>query len=523
MDTIITTSQSTSIDAALQDGDTDKRPSTIPAVQEWNPGTEIFTLTSTSRILLDPVDAPQLQTTADVFADDVRLLLGFLPAIAVARHGLPGDILCSLTSTDETLGKDGYQLTTNDRITITARTCHGVFYGTRTVLQLLKQGPTIPGGIARDWPTYPERSLMVDVGRKYFSVQWLENHIRELAFLKYNYFHLHLSDNYGFRLECERHPEIVSPDHYTKEQIRALIAFAQRYHITIVPEIDMPGHMNTILKHHSNLQLESKTGVRQPGDIDLSKNESYALMKDILEEFIPLFPGPYWHIGADEYLMFDNYANYPQLQAYATQQYGPEANSKDTYLGFVNWANALVRAHGRTTRAWNDGLHGGSAVTVDNDIIYEHWLNSGLTPQEIVDRGLLTMNSSIDYLYYILNKMREQTRPDPLYDVYEQHIFQNKQTIEPGHAHLLGAKLHVWCDHPDAETENQIAEGIGPLLRGLAQKNWGSPKLVPAYTDFVHVMERIGRAPGYIGQTLPAEQIPHTAGKIAVAETITDN
>ncbi|HLG76181.1 MAG TPA: glycoside hydrolase family 20 zincin-like fold domain-containing protein, partial [Ktedonobacteraceae bacterium] len=215
MDTIITTSQSASSAAALQDGDTDKRPSTIPAIQEWSSGTEIFTLTSTSRILLDPVDAPQLQTTADVFADDVRLLCGFLPAIAVARHGLPGDILCSLASTDETLGTDGYQLTINDRITITARTSHGVFYGTRTVLQLLKQGPTIPGGIARDWPVYPERSLMVDVGRKYFSIQWLENHIRELAFLKYNYFHLHLSDTHGFRLASERHPEIVSPDHYT--------------------------------------------------------------------------------------------------------------------------------------------------------------------------------------------------------------------------------------------------------------------------------------------------------------------
>ncbi|HLG75182.1 MAG TPA: family 20 glycosylhydrolase, partial [Ktedonobacteraceae bacterium] len=306
---------------------------------------------------------------------------------------------------------------------------------------------------------------------------------------------------------------------YTKEQMQALITFAQRYHITIVPEIDMPGHMHAILKHHPDLQLTSNTGTRQPGDIDLSKDESYALMRDILEEFIPLFPGPYWHIGADEYLMFDNYANYPQLQAYAIRRYGPEANSKDTYLGFVNWANALVKAHGRITRAWNDGLHGGSAVTVANDIIYEHWLNSGLTPQEIVDRGLFTMNSSIDYLYYILDGKREQTRPDPIYNAYEQHVFQNKQTIKPGHTQLLGAKLHVWCDHPDAETENQIAEGIAPLLRGLAQKNWGSPKIVPTYTDFVYVMEHIGRAPGSMGQTLPTEQIPYATGEIAVAET----
>ena len=121
-------------------------------------------------------------------------------------------------------------------------------------------------------------------------MSWLHNHIRDLAYLKYNFFHFHFSDKNGFRLESERHPEIVSPQHYTKEQIRSLLELARRYHITIVPEIDMPAHMETILAAHPDLQLVSATRRRRPGDIDLSKDASYQLLQDLLEEYL-LLPG----------------------------------------------------------------------------------------------------------------------------------------------------------------------------------------------------------------------------------------
>src|SRR5258708_2111996 len=135
-------------------------------------------------------------------------------------------------------------------VTLSASTEDGVFYGTWTLLQLLKQGLTLKGGVARDWPDYPQRGLMIDVGRQYFSVPWLESHIRDLAYLKYNFFHLHFSDNFGFRLESERHPEIVSTQYYTKAEIHALHTLANKYHVTIVPEIDVPGHLDAALLTH---------------------------------------------------------------------------------------------------------------------------------------------------------------------------------------------------------------------------------------------------------------------------------
>jgi hexosaminidase len=339
---------------------------------------------------------------------------------------------------------------------------------------------------------------MVDMGRKYFSLTWLQNHIRDLAYLKYNFFHFHLSDNDGFRLESERHPEIVSPQHYTKEQMRSLIELARRYQITIVPEIDMPGHMEAILAAHPDLQLVSATGRRRPGDIDLSKDASYQLLQDLLEEYIPLFPGPYWHLGADEYILWEVYENYPQLLAYARRRYGPGAKAKDSYLGFVNWAHEIVKSYGKVTRVWNDGLHNGAAVTVASDIIFEHWYHAGPSPQEIVARGQSIMNCNADYLYYVLHRHEHwRASPGALYESFAPHLFHGLGTIDPLHAHLLGAKLHVWCDKPGRETEEQVAEGIRCPLRSLAQKNWGSPPLTTAYDAFVPIIERIGRAPGY--------------------------
>jgi N-acetyl-beta-hexosaminidase len=107
-------------------------------------------------------------------------------------------------------------------VTVDARADAGAFYGTRSLLQLIKQAPTIPAGVGRDWPSKPERGLMVDNGRKYFSVGWLRNHVKDLAYLKLNYFHLHVSDNLGFRLESTTHPEVVSAQRYTKQEIDSI-------------------------------------------------------------------------------------------------------------------------------------------------------------------------------------------------------------------------------------------------------------------------------------------------------------
>jgi hexosaminidase len=164
----------------------------------------------------------------------------------------------------------------------------------------------------------------------------------------------------------------------------------------------------------------------------------------------------------------------------------------------VNWANEIVKAHGKTARAWNDGLHSGKAVSVAADIIYDHWYKSALAPQAIIDLALKIVNSNADMLYYVLGVKSWRANAAVIYETFEPHMFHDDDAIALLHPQNLGAKLHVWCDHPDGETEGQIAAGIKAPLRALAQKNWGSPRLVSSYDSFVPVVEQIGRAPGYV-------------------------
>ena len=251
---------------------------------------------------------------------------------------------------------------------IRARTADGVFYATRTLLQLARQGP-LPAGRAVDWPRYPERGMMLDIGRKHFSVAWLERHIRELAYLKLNYFHLHLSDNQGFRIASDSHPEVVSKPHISKAELRGLITLAARYHMTIVPEIDMPGHMEAALAKHPDLQLKDTIGRRSPANLDYTLPAARKFAHELVGEFLGMFPGPYWHIGADEYVLTVpvlatpiDPLPYPQLQAYAEQRFGPGATFKDGVMSFVNEIASQVRAAGKTPRVWNDGLRGTNKV-----------------------------------------------------------------------------------------------------------------------------------------------------------------
>lgn len=502
----------------------DGRPLTIPALREWQAASGSYHLCQVPRIIIAADAASPLRPVAEVLAEDLGRLRALSPQIVAGDAGAAaaGDIVLTLGDSDTRLGTEGYRLRIGAAVVISAAQPAGVFYGTRSLLQLLTQSPAINAGEALDWPRYPERGLMVDVGRKFFTLDWLERHLREMAWLKLNLFHLHFSENLGFRIESTSHPEIVSEQHYSKAEIAQFIALARRYHITVVPEIDMPAHMGAALAAHPELQLTDVLGRSTAGLLDVSQPGAQPFVQDLLEEFLPLFPGPYWHTGADEYMPLYNYPLHPQLQAYAQQHYGSGANGKDAVHGFTNWVNELVRGTGKTTRMWHDDLEGGVAVTVDPDIVVEWWTNfSPLgdlvlvpSPQQLLDRGHRILNAGWFPTYYVVGGaagLPEGLPPRvdmrPAYEDWNVHQFYGPldtgpaltvpATVaqdEPGN---LGAKLHVWCDTPDAETEEEVAAGIAPRLRVIAQKTWHSPLLTASYAEFEAMMTATGHSPGY--------------------------
>ncbi|MBT2470785.1 family 20 glycosylhydrolase [Streptomyces sp. ISL-66] len=471
-------------------------PQTVPALRQWTAGSGTYGFTSTSRIVVDPAYTAQLSDEAATLAEDLGTLAGRSVAV-VTGTASPGDIGLSLG--DGSLPAEGYRMTVGQSVAIQAATDTGAFYGTRTVLQLLHQSASVAAGTAVDWPTKPERGLMIDQGRKFFTVDWVKQHIKELAYLKLNYFHFHVSDTFGFRLESATHPEIVSADHYSKQDIADLVALGQKYHVTIVPEIDTPGHMNQILAAHPELRLKDGSGTASAEFIDLSLPASYTLIKDLITEYLPLFPAAYWHIGADEYVT--DYNRYPQLLSYARAHYGANATAKDTYYGYVNWADALVRAAGKTTRMWNDGIKAGDGtVTPNAAILVEYWYRYGLTPQQLVAAGHKVANASWTPTYYVLGGAKPDTKW--MYESWTPDTFEGGNVLADG-AKNPGSLIHVWCDSPNAETETQVAAGIMYPLRALAQQTWGSPKPVATYAAFTPIVAAIGHHPAWPGTSQP--------------------
>jgi hexosaminidase len=466
------------------------RPATIPALRDWKDAPGAFVLRDSARIVV-PAGGPLAE--ARLLAADLRRRLPVVAGVAP----VPGDIEVALGAGDRKLGREGYRLEVGPVLRIRARTAAGAFYGTRSVVQLLSRRDRVPAGTARDWPRYPERGLMLDNGRRYFRPAWLRARIRELAALKLNQLHLHFSDDQGFRIASRSHPEIVSDPHLTKAQVRSLIAYARARHIRVIPEIDMPGHMRAALAPHPNLQLA-------PTRLDVTKPAARRFARDLILEYIDLFPGRYWHGGADEYLLPADYALYPQLERYAKAHYGPRANGADAYLGFINWMDRLVRSRGRALRVWNDGLADGRAVKLRRDIVVDWWAgHTGPGPRTLIRQGHRILNAGWWPTYYVVGALGGLHASMRIaYEDWAVNRFHGLAFgLEPpgtppvvlprGSRFNLGSELHVWNDDPDGETDAQTARGIAPRLRVLAQKTWDSPLLVRRYDAFQRLANRL--------------------------------
>lgn len=483
-----------------------EKPEILPPLREWQDNMGVYTFSSNSRIVVNSIYSNKLSAVAQTFAEDIDSLRDIQFQVVYGKYPESGDIFLTLGLNDDSLGNEGYILKIGDHIEINGINETGIFWGTRTVLQMLKHGNEIPAGYARDYPQYKERGLMVDNGRQFFSLAWLKNQVRDLAYIKMNYLHLHFSEDEGFRVECGKYPQIVSPKHLTKSDIIELQHFAAKYHVMIVPEIDMPGHLGAVLQKFPELRLiDSGGNVRGECCLDITQEKSRQLIVNLLEEYLPLFTGTYWHMGTDEYIK--DYYIYPQFQKYALKHYGAEARPKDVYYGFINWVDSIVKAHGKTLRIWNDGIISDGndyyKINLNTDIIIEFWNNEQYV-QNYINKGFDVMNCMYYYLYYVPTwNMRPFN--DEMYRTWSPSIFAGEGITHVNTTLLKGAKLNIWCDHVDVETETQMAHGICTTMRILSIKTWGTVLPDTSYALLLKLIDSVGLAPG---EVYPANPIP---------------
>lgn len=440
-------------------------PVTVPALTGWTPGVDRFQLTPVSRIVVDPQQT-SVHDEAQTFAGDAADIVGRqLPVVMRAGAGDAGDIVLRLDQDRADLGAEGYALSVGSMVTVVARTAVGAFYGTRTLLQMLRAGSTLPGGEVTDIPRYAERGVGVCACIAHVSVEWLQRLIKDAAYLKLNQLWLEL------KLKSDTYPDTVGWSYYTKPEVAALQALATRYHVTVVPEVDAPGQMRPWLRNRPDLQLASGAGERNPNALDVTKPEALSYVTGIIDEYLTVFDTPFWHLGADEYLIGDDYATYPGLLAYARARYGPQAVAQDAFVDFVNRVNAYVKGKGKRLRIWNDGLTGVASVPLDTDIVIEYWQAGRDRPSTLIDRGHTLMNAASS-LYMRRGAAKVDTAGLYATD-WSPRVFEG-ETVAAS-PKITGAKVTLWSDNGSAETENEIEAQTFLPLRFLAQATWARP------------------------------------------------
>ena len=453
---------------------------TAPAVQEWQPaGGSDFKWHGREIVVEEGV--AELAPVAATLAEDIGDMTGTTPQVVQGR-AKPGSIALRLG--DQGKGPESYSLDIDKALTITGTTAHGVFNGTRTVLQLLNQGDRIPMGTVVDWPVKEVRSILVDNTPRHFSMGWWENLFKNMSYFKLNDTNLYLD---GVGLD--------------KDEMRAIDKLGQKYFVEVVPQINMPSHMHVLLPSRPEYQLKNTDGSLNPTALDLTNPEAVDWALSLITEHVDLFSGDEWHLGSDEFPGWPGTGeNHPQLNAYAKERFGPEATFADLFADFQNRANELVKSHGKTMRVWNDMIRGSAVVQLDEDITVEYWIQHPALPgllsgAEIAARGNPLINAHIDHLYY--DQSRRNLDPRHVYEDFNVDVI-HWDTPVPSEA-VRGARLPVWLAwiYTPMESDAEVLDNIVPSMAALAQTTWGSPKLAETWTEFrSEVLAVSGVAPG---------------------------
>lgn len=436
-------------------------------------------------------------------ADEGRLIAGELGMTYAGKKSdvRAGDLRLALND-DAGANPESYTMTVRGgRVTVSGPSDAGVFYGTRTLKQEVRGGGTAPEGVVRDAPAKPQRGFMLDIARKHFTAGWIEDRVRELGDLKFNQLGLHFSDDQSFRIESDSHPEIVAPQHLTKAQVKKIVALAAERHITVVPEIDSPGHLGAVLAAHPALQLRNVSGAATRGAIDISKEDSANLLDDLLDEYADLFPGAQWHLGGDEYqalTVANPSASYPQLAAASRARFGSGAGVADLATGWLNDRADTVRAHGRTMRVWNDGFFRNTSVKPASDLVVAYWTGKEIgarVPTDYLAAGRKVLNYNDEYLYYVLGEPQTFVYPtgQRIYEQWTPRVLRGSTAVPARYdAQILGGSFAVWCDLANSQTQDQVAAGIRMPLRATAQKLWDARQPSLSWTQFTTLAGRLG-------------------------------
>ena len=321
-----------------------------------------------------------------------RALEDTLAGLGIATRDAAATRIRLQLGDDATLGDEGYRLVVTDGVLLSARTDTGLLHAVQSLRQLLPARPQAQFRLPRvaivDTPAYRWRGLSLDVARSFLPVEYLEKTLDRMAFFKLNRLHLHLTDDQGWRIEIKRYPKLVEiggasaveggrSGWYTQDQLKHLVAYAQARGITIVPEVDLPGHTQAALASYNELACDDVTNLAPYAGLEvgfsvlcLDKPEVvYPFVRTVLEEVLAIFPSQEIHVGGDE-------IKHP------------------LYADFISRTAAMVDDMGRTAIFWEEG----SVGEMKPDVLLQFW-NDGYDIAAAVEKGHPLVLSPCSYFY----------------------------------------------------------------------------------------------------------------------------
>lgn len=467
-----------------------------------------------STTIVYPATNEKMHRTADFLATFIKEMTGTEVRVSDKEKSSNAIIL----AVDSTMGHpEGYKLQiTPEKVLLTGGSEAGVFYGIQTIhkaLPILKDGKVaaaLPAGTVTDFPRFRYRGFMIDVGRHFFPVSYLKQMIDLIALHNINYFHWHLTEDQGWRIEIKKYPKLTEigskrdstiidwetkkfdgkphSGFYTQDEAREIVRYAADRFITVVPEIDLPGHTTAALASYPELgctggpyKVLCSFGVF-PDVLCAGNDQTLQFTKDVLYEIMDIFPSEYIHIGGDE-CPKSRWEKCPKCQA-KIKELGIKAlpkHSKENQLQtyFMSELEKEINAHGRRMLGWDEVLEGG--LTPNSTIMSWRGIQGGIEAARQHHDVIMT---PIQRLYFSNPRINKMTGFEWMNRIYNFEPVPAELT-DAEKKFVIGTQGCIWTEWTADSTKMEWQ--ILPRMAALSEIQW----TLPEHKNFERFMERL--------------------------------
>ena len=468
-----------------------------------------FNLTSATTIVYEGTN-PEMKRNARFLSEYIQQVSGIRTSLLDKRDKNAAAIV--LTIDPKVTGAEAYRLTVNNKqVTIAASTPAGVFYGIQTLRKSLPvqtngADVTLPAVTVADEPRFGYRGMMLDCARHFFPLSFVKKFIDILAMHNMNVFHWHLTEDQGWRLEIKSHPELTAKSSmrsgtvighnatvddsiphggfYTQQEAREIVEYARQRHITVIPEIDMPGHMLAALAAYPELgctggpyEVGHRWGVYKDV-LCLGKESTYKFVQDVIDEVVEIFPAKYFHIGGDESptVMWEKC---PKCLQKAKDE---NTDIKHLQQYFTNRVEKYLNGKGKSIIGWDEILEG--KINQSATIMSWRGVEPGLKAAKQGHDVIMTPSSHVYFDHYQTKDTKHE--PDaiggcsPVDKVYSYEPLPDTLSTE-AKSRIKGVQANLWTEYIPFTTQAEYM--VLPRMAALAEVQW-TPVAKKNFDDF---------------------------------------